>query len=244
MNITSHTTLGAIVANNISYANTLYQYNLDFCCGGAQTLSEACEEQNINVDTVIKAIEATPQAEYATALQFDAWRLDLLIDYILKFHHDYIRTEGPKTYQLLDKVCQVHGATNPKLLEVRTLFAASLEDLFSHLNKEEMVLFPFIDEILKAQASRTPLPAFHCGSIENPINAMEYEHAGEGERFRTIAALTDNYTAPEYACESYKLVMDRLKQFEENLHIHIHCENNILFRKALSLQNKCLSATF
>lgn len=239
MKITTNTTLGEIVATNLSYANTFYKYNLDFCCGGSQTLADACNEVGLNMDEVVTALSNEPQADYATGLQFNAWRLDLLMDYILKFHHYYIRTEGPKTLELLLKVCSAHADKNPKLLEVKSLFTASIEDLFNHLEKEEAVLFPFIEEVLKSKQTGIALPEFHCGSLENPIQVMEHEHAGEGERFRLISALTENYTAPDYACESYKLVLSRLKQFEQNLHIHIHTENNILFPKAIELQNEC-----
>lgn len=237
MNFTANTTLGTIVANNISLANTLYRYNLDFCCGGGETLETACKNNQLDLNEVIQALNTEPMADYATALQFNAWSTDLLIDYILKFHHDYIRMEGPKTLDLLNKVCLAHSDKNPELLEVKKLFIASLEDLFNHLAKEEQILFPMIYELIEAKNKNQELPPFHCGSIENPINVMEMEHTGEGDRYRLIAELTNNYSTPAHGCESYLAVMNRLKQFEQNLHIHIHVENNIIFPRGVQLQN-------
>lgn len=238
MNITRNTSMGDIVAQNINNANVLNQYNLDFCCGGDQTLATACLEKNIDVNEVIQVINSNISSLEAPALQFNTWRLDLLIDYIVKYHHHYIRTQGIETYKLLEKVCQVHGEQNPSLFQVKKLMYESLTDLHQHLDKEEIVLFPFIHELLQAEAQHQTLPQFHCGSIENPISVMMSEHDGEGERFRQISELTNSYTPPSYACNSYQLVLHLLKEFEQNLHIHIHVENNILFPKSIALQYK------
>ena len=140
--------------------------------------------------------------------------------------------------ELLDKICRVHGEKHPSLYNVQALFHDSLSDLNAHLDKEELVLFPYIYEMVKAKLENTPLPEFHCGSIEAPISVMMAEHDIEGERYRHIEHLTNGYTAPEDACNSYRLVLQQLKAFEEALHQHIHLENNIVFPRSIKMEAK------
>lgn len=237
MNITHHTSVGEIVASDINLAAILNNYQIDFCCGGDKSLYTICEEKGLDFDDIVKELATNSQSLTTIGLQFDQWRTDLLIDYIVKYQHDYIRIQGPRTLQLLDKVASVHGDANPNLKVILQLFTESLGDLYQHLDKEEMVLFPFIYELLNTRQQGGSLPSFHCGSIENPISVMLSEHANEGDRFRRISELSHGYSCPEYACESYKLVMKLLQEFEANLHLHIHLENNILFHKAIDLQN-------
>ena len=156
----------------------------------------------------------------------------------LKIHHRNIRSHGPELLHLLDKVCNVHGDRHPELYKIRTLFHDSLESLYSHLDKEELVLFPYIYEMFKAREEHKHLPDFHCGSIEAPISVMLSEHEAEGERFQHINRLTQNYTVPKDACNSYRLALDRLKSFEKALHQHIHLENNIVFPRAIEMEKE------
>jgi regulator of cell morphogenesis and NO signaling len=149
-----------------------------------------------------------------------------------------IRSHGPELLHLLDKVCNVHGDRHPELYKIRTLFHDSLESLYSHLDKEELVLFPYIYEMFKAREEHKHLPDFHCGSIEAPISVMLSEHEAEGERFQHINRLTQNYTVPKDACNSYRLAFDRLKSFEKALHQHIHLENNIVFPRAIEMEKE------
>lgn len=229
--------IGEIVAQNINFANVFQQFGIDFCCGGDQLLSDAVQKSGADLEEIIERLEEQAQEnDLPQALDFNQWSLDLLIDYLLKFQHHYIRTNAPDIYNLLEKVTKVHGDTDKQLHTVRDLFGASLMDLHNHLDKEEQVLFPLIQELLAAKQNKQVLPISHCGSVQNPISVMMSEHDNEGERFREISRLTNGYTPPEHACNSYQLVLSELKQFEENLHIHIHLENNILFPKAIKLE--------
>lgn len=229
-------TVGEIVSHNIEFAKVFQNHNIDFCCGGDVTLQDAAKRVSADIDKVLDELNEAPSMALSSALDFSAWSLDLLIDYIVKFHHNMIRTEGPEIFALLDKVVKAHGESDPHLFEVQKHFRDSLIDLHSHLDKEENILFPLVEQLLHSQESGEPLEEFHCGSVENPIRVMMMEHDNEGERFRTISKLTNNYTAPESACGSYRLVLEQLRQFEQNLHIHIHVENNILFRKAIVIE--------
>lgn len=238
MNITHQTRIGDIVASDINLAMVLNNYQIDFCCGGDQTLYAICQEKGLDFEKIVEELSTNQERLTTIGLQFDQWRTDLLIDYINKYQHDYIRTQGPKTLELLQKVATVHGEANPRLKQIYILFRESLVDLHQHLEKEEVILFPFIQELLYTKEQNLKLPEFHCGSIENPISVMISEHANEGDRFRMITELSHNYSCPDYACDSYKLVMQLLKEFESNLHLHIHVENNILFHRAVELQEE------
>lgn len=231
-------TVGEIVSQNIDYASVFQNNDIDFCCGGDILLPQAVSKAGQDIAQIVKELNNVVTSQVAKALNFDAWSLDLLIDYIYKFQHHYIRTHGPAIYDLLTKVVNTHGDTDAHMKEVQSLFSASLVDLNSHLEKEENILFPYILEILAAHQENRAIEQFHCGSVENPIRVMIQEHDDEGARFRQISKLTDTYRAPSHACNTYKMVLNELKQFEENLHIHIHVENNILFPKSIELQAK------
>ena len=230
-------TVGQIVADKYEAANVFEKYGIDYCCHGSTPLLEACKNANVELDQVQKELESAPSSAYGN-IDFTNWPIDLLIDYILKIHHRNIRTQGPEIEELLDKICRVHGEKHPSLYNVQALFHDSLSDLNAHLDKEELVLFPYIYEMVKAKLENTPLPEFHCGSIEAPISVMMAEHDIEGERYRHIEHLTNGYTAPEDACNSYRLVLQQLKAFEEALHQHIHLENNIVFPRSIKMEAK------
>lgn len=230
-------TVGEIVSQNIEFAKVFQGLGIDFCCGGDIILAEAVKKSGVELDQLLKDLESgSKDYSLSQALNFDQWSIDLLIDYVVKFHHYYIRTQGTEIYSLLEKVVNAHRETDPHLYEVVSLFRASLVDLHNHLEKEENILFPLVRELLLVKEEGGRLPQSHCGSVNNPIRVMMQEHDDEGARFRKISELTEGYHAPVYACNSYRLVLEELKQFEENLHIHIHVENNILFPKSIKLE--------
>ncbi len=176
-------------------------------------------------------------AEEETVIEnYESWPLDLQVDYILKIYHRYIRKQGPEIEKLLDKVCQAHGETYPSLYEVQKHFRNAMEDLDAHLGKEELILFPYICNMVKAKLENTPAPQFHGGSIKQPIAVMMSEHDNEYNRFRNIEQLTNGYIIPDDACNSYRLLFLKLEEFEIALHRHIHLENNNVFPKALALE--------
>ncbi|WP_300700093.1 iron-sulfur cluster repair di-iron protein [Bacteroides sp.] len=228
-------TVGEIVADNFNNAVIFDKYGIDFCCHGSILLPEASKKAGADMEVVIKEIE-TLVPTTSESIDFKSWPLDLLVDYILKIHHRNIRKQGPEIMKLLDKVCQVHGEKHPILYTVKELFYNSIYDLNSHLDKEELVLFPYIYEMVKAKLDNIAIQEFQCGSISAPISVMMAEHDAEGERYRKIEELTKEFTAPEDACDSYRLVLRQLKDFVAALHQHIHLENNIVFPRALALE--------
>ncbi|CAL2103060.1 Nitric oxide-dependent regulator DnrN or NorA [Tenacibaculum sp. 190130A14a] len=237
MNINNNTLISEIVAENYDTATVFKKYGIDFCCNGERTINEVANTKNVSVAKLIQEISLI-EINTIASQSYQNWDLDFLSDYIYQNHHLYIEKRGPEIIAYLEKLCKVHGKNHPELFEVIELFKEAVGDLAMHMKKEELILFPHIKKIAKAsrQEQTFEIPPF--GSIENPIRMMHSEHDNEGERFRRISELTNNYEAPKDACNTYKIAFILLKEFEDDLHKHIHIENNILFKKAITLENQ------
>lgn len=236
MNTLEQLTVGEYVANDFRTAALFSEYGIDFCCKGNRTLDEVCAKKNINPVELEKKIQAVLQTKSDQSIYFKSWSPSLLIEYIVEKHHSYVEEKTPVILQFLDKLCKVHGERHPELFEINSLFKLSAGDLAQHMKKEELILFPFVQKMVKAQKENQPIQKPHFGTVENPIAMMQDEHTVEGDRFATIATLTDGFTPPEDACSTYRVAFQMLKEFEQDLHKHIHLENNILFPKAIELQ--------
>lgn len=236
MKITSKTTIGEIAANDFRTAAIFTKYNIDFCCKGHRTIEEVCRKRDIPEALLIEKLEESRTQNANQSFDYKSWPLDLLTDYIIKTHHRYIKEKTPVLLEYLNKLCNVHGENFPELFEVYKIFKASSLDLEEHMEKEERVLFPFIIQMKRAQSKGFSLETTPFGSIENQVIIMKEEHNLEGQRFRKIAALTNNYIPHTEACNTYKAAFSMLEDFEINLHKHIHMENNILFPKAIMLE--------
>lgn len=236
MKTTSKTTIGEIVANDFRTAAIFSKYNIDFCCKGHRTLEEVCKKRDIEEYLLIEQLDRAKNDSANLSFDYKSWSLDLLTDYIEKTHHRYIEEKTPILRSFLNKLCSVHGEVHPELFEINTLFTESASDLAAHMRKEEQILFPFIKKIKTAESKGLLLEISHFGTIENQVVLLKEEHDNEGQRFKKIAALTNNYTPPEDACNTYKVTFAMLEEFERDLHKHIHMENNILFPKAITLE--------
>ncbi|WP_426480133.1 iron-sulfur cluster repair di-iron protein [Chryseobacterium sp. R2ACT005] len=229
--------IGNMVAEDFRTAAIFKRHGIDFCCKGGRTIEEACSNKKLSPEKIYEELEALPKNEGST-IDFNSWPLDLLADYIEKTHHRYVEEKTPVLQAFLDKLCKVHGDRHPELFEINTLFNESAHDLAAHMKKEELILFPFVRNMMKAKISGTALPQPAFGTVENPVNMMQHEHTVEGERFRKIAEITDEYLPPADACNTYKVAFAMLQDFENDLHKHIHLENNILFPKAIRLEKE------
>lgn len=236
MNIQEKTTIGDFVAQDFRTAAIFSKYGIDFCCKGQRTIEEVCTKKDINEANLLNELNVVLATKNDSGIDFNSWPLDLLIDYIEKTHHSFVEEKTPVLIQFLDKLCNVHGSNHPELFEINELFKGSAGELSPHMKKEELILFPFIKEMINATKSHGSIGQPHFGTVKNPITAMMNEHDAEGERFRTIASLTNNYTPPEDACNTYRVTFAMLEEFEKDLHKHIHLESNILFPKAKALE--------
>lgn len=236
MKITKETIVGVLVAQDYRTASVFKKNGIDFCCNGNRSIEEACiQKQKDAGDLIHRLEEVTVQNTGASSVDFNSWPLDLLADYIEKKHHRYIETKIQEINPFLNKVVKVHSDHHPELIEIEKLFIESAGELTTHMKKEELMLFPFIRKMVAAKQSGTTARA-PFGTVQNPIQMMIYEHNTEGERFRKIAELTGDYTPPQDSCNTYKVTYAFLKEFEDDLHQHIHLENNILFPKAIEFE--------
>jgi regulator of cell morphogenesis and NO signaling len=160
--------------------------------------------------------------------------LTQLADHIEATHHSYLRSALPRISQLAAKVAQAHGSRHPEVIEVQAVFDALREELEAHLQKEEAILFPMCRELDTAST----LPQFHCGTVRNPVHVMESEHDNAGRALSELRRLTGDYTLPEDGCNTYRALLDALTEMEGDLHQHIHKENNILFPRAVAMEQR------
>lgn len=240
MKIQESNIIGELVAQDYRAASVFKKHGIDFCCQGNRTIQDACEAKNIDVSTVIADLNEANKTSKESSIDYQSWPMDLLVDYIEKKHHRYVENKTQEIKPYLDKICRVHGDRHPELLEINNLFNEAAGELAAHMKKEELILFPFVRKIAKAKQENAKLEAPHFGTVENPIQMMMHEHNTEGERFRKIENLSNNYTPPIDACNTYRVTFALLKEFEADLHMHIHLENNILFPKAIDLEKKQL----
>ena len=232
--------IGELVARDYRTASVFKKYSIDFCCQGNRTIEEACEKKNIDTKKVLEDLVAMMEAKSESTTDYQSWPLDLLADYIEKKHHRYVQEKTLEIQPYLDKICKVHGERHPELLEIKEVFNASAGELAAHMKKEEMILFPFIRKMTKAKLENTKVDAAHFGTVKNPIQMMMNEHTVEGNRFRKIEELSNNYTPPLDACNTYRVSFALLKEFEQDLHLHIHLENNILFPRAIEIEKELI----
>lgn len=219
--------VGEIVAEDYRTAQVLRSYGLDFCCGGGRTLEKACTSKKIELEQVVAEIEALNMADN-TEDNYNEWSLDFLTDYIVNNHHSYVRKMLPEISFYAEKVARVHGERDPELYDILQNVQLLRSEMLGHLKKEEQELFPQIKELVSQKKT---------GSVKSAIvEALEEEHDKAGELMANIEELTKGFNPPENACASYRVLFQNLEGFQQDLHKHVHLENNILFPKALKLE--------
>jgi len=232
-------TLGEIAAQDLRKAEVFKKYGLDFCCGGKKTVKEACAEKGIDVTKVEQELQHADKIKStARPLPYNEWSIDFLADYIVNTHHAYIKKNLPDITAYAAKVKQVHGGRHPELKRVHELVEAINAELTAHMMKEETILFPYIKGLVSVKNNHQPLQTTSFGSVQSPIKIMEAEHEAAAHDLQELRNITNNYALPEDACASYGLLYKLLDEFEDDLHVHVHLENNILFPKAIELEKK------
>lgn len=228
------------VAIELPQATRLFEtLKIDYCCGGNQPLAQACAAAGVDLDDVMKRLtEVTEQnSQSGGAKDFQSAPLPELITHILDTHHVFTKSEMERLEALTAKVIGVHGGNHPELIRLGELFKLLCADLRPHMFKEEQVLFPYILAMTQAKENHQAGPFAPFGTVNNPIRMMMREHDNAGQILRELRAVTSNYQVPTDACISYRTLYQALDDLEKDLHQHIHLENNILFPKALELEN-------
>lgn len=233
-------TIGELVSKDFRKAEVFKKFGLDFCCGGKKTLTKACKEKGLDVVQIEKELKMVDEISSSPSQDYNTWDLDFLSDYILNTHHKYVTQAIPVIFEYTQKVARVHGDRHPEAVAIANDFLKVADELNRHMMKEEHVLFPYIKQLAVAKNEETKMPPPSFGTIQNPIKMMEMEHEQVGDIMSNIHKLTNGYTAPSDACTTFRLSYAKLKEFEEDLHRHIHLENNILFPKAIELEKEML----
>lgn len=224
--------IGLIVAENLAAASVFESHDMDFCCHGAQTLEAACAAHHVAVEQLETELAALNREPTAERPDVNAMPPAELARHIVAVHHVYTKKALPEIAGHLDTVVRVHGGNHPQLAAIRQLFTTLRQELEPHLEKEEQIVFPYIETM---DETGSPPPADFSG-ISQPIAALEREHENAGKTFDRINVLADGYQPPDDACNTYRLVLREMQDLEQDLHVHIATENYLLFPKAVALE--------
>jgi len=241
MNISSAKTVRELAVEIPNATRILEKFGIDYCCGGRRSLEEACGAARVPVEEVVKALETAASAS-TTQSVLPSGSLAELIDHIVKTHHKFTQEEILRLKALLEKVCSVHGPNHPELLTIRDTFLGLAQELTLHMMKEENVLFPYIVGVEKAVVQNGPVLPAPFGTVQNPVRMMMQEHDGAAEALREIREASHDFTVPKDGCISYQSLYQALPSLEADLHQHIHLENNILFPRAIEMEESAVAA--
>lgn len=218
-------TVGEIVAEDNRTATVFKEAGIDFCCGGNKTLEESCREKGLNMAELVNNLGNSTGEQGGVRLNFKEWEPSFLSDYIINVHHSFVRKNLPEVVHYTRKIAAVHGENHPELEEVAELMSRVNDELLEHLEKEESILFPAIKELAGSNSENAKR------TIKTEIGLLLKEHESAGGALDRINTITDGYRLPEDACNSYRVAFDMLEKFEDDLHLHVHLENNVLFPK-------------
>ena len=231
-NYTLNTTIGEIVAADYRTAKVFETHGIDFCCGGKVALSAVCQEMAINTDTLLREIEAIKSGQVDRSQNYTSWELPFLVDYIVNTHHAYLKENDVKIASYTRKIAEVHGVHHPEVLEIATIFQKITADMAAHLLEEEEVFFPAVKRADAARKAGKASLKEDCDVITESLAKLGREHEEIGDAIHTIRHLSKNYAIPKDTCNTFLITYQMLKEFEDDLHKHVHLENNILFPKA------------
>ena len=236
MNFNSKTKVNEIALSNPGARHVLEDRGIDYCCGGGESLREACLKANVPAEEILQQLRQNSAKTVPGESQWTSAPLAELTKHIRERHHQYVRNSIPRLRALLKKIREKHGSRHRELGEIEKLFGDVAREMLMHMQKEEQILFPFIDSLESAaNGNETVEPPFFQ-TVKNPIYSMMKEHDSAGELVRQIRAASGGYKAPTDACASYQAAYQGLEEFEKDLHLHVHLENNILFPRAVELE--------
>jgi regulator of cell morphogenesis and NO signaling len=235
MNIATQTVGEIALEQPVSIA-VFERFGIEYCCGGRKPLAEACKRKDVAIEKVIAALEAASRNPVAKVRDWGQDTLANLIVHIVAKHHAYCKNELVRLSGLAIKVTKRYGGTNPELSIVQTKFAQLAEKLTEHLADEEVFVFPMISKLERDRTTSSAAPG-ECRAIMNrPLALLTQDHDDAGILMAEIHSLSRNFIPPAYACTTYRAFYEGLKEFEQDLHQHVHLENNILFPRAIELE--------
>lgn len=237
----SNMTIREIAVAEPATTRVFEEFKIDYCCGGGKSFADACSAAGVAPQVVTEKIDAVLGRSIEMSDAPEQKSASELIQYIIDKHHVFTRTELTRLSALVEKVAGKHGDNHPELRDIRDAFSILANDLVTHMAKEEMVLFPYIERLDIAARKSLPVPFAPFGSVNNPIRMMCTEHEEAGNILRKMRELSSDYTVPADACPSFRALYFGLNEIELDLHQHIHLENNVLFHRAVELEKTALS---
>ena len=229
-------TVGEMVAHHYRTAEVFNRHGIDFCCCGKKTLGKACADKNIGWETLATELDEVLQAPEMASQNAETWEPDFLAEFIVQTHHRYLRENLPLLQEFTAKIAGVHGERHPELKIIQKQVDLLSRDLLEHMMKEENILFPYRKAMCAAQRQHQHSPAMPFGTVQNPIRMMEHEHEYAGALLENVRDLTADFTPPEDACTTYRVAFAKLEELDKDLRWHVHLENNVLFPKAVLLE--------
>lgn len=227
--------IGDIVADNYHAAGVFREFGIDFCCGGGRTLADVCKKQQIEPGQVVQKLQQIYETGHPSAQNYNEWSPGFLIDYIENTHHRFVRQKTDEISAYAAKVAKVHGGRHPENVMIYESFVSLSNELLKHLNDEEKTVFPLIRMISSRKEKGKEITPEMRAELDEQLSLMVDDHEGAGEVMAKIRDLSHDFTPPEHACATYRILYMNLAGFEEDLHLHVHLENNILFQKAKQL---------
>jgi regulator of cell morphogenesis and NO signaling len=238
--INSETTVREVALMVPESTRFFEKLKIDYCYSGNQALAEACASAGVPVDNVMEMLAEVTQTKSSDkgSVVFQNASLPELITHILDTHHVFTKSEMDRIQSLADKVLAAHGGNHPELVHLDEIITRLCNDLKPHMFKEEQIVFPYIMAMAEAADQKRTVAFAPFGTVNNPIRMMMREHDTAGEILRELRALTSDYRVPADACINYQTLYQALENFEQDLHQHIHLENNLLFPRALELETR------
>ncbi len=228
-------TIGQFVAEDYRTAGVFERYGIDFCCGGQVALSAACQQQGVDPAKVLQEIEAAKSEPIQRGQNYAAWELPFLADYIVNTHHTYLNDEMGQIAAYARKIAEVHGGHHPEVIEIAVIFDKISTDMVGHLREEEEVFFPALKRVHAAQKAGTAPEGKDRAEIKASLQTLHLDHEEIGDAVHRIRHLAMDYALPKDVCNTFVVTYKKLREFEDDLHKHVHLENNILFLKASRL---------
>lgn len=236
MNFNSESKVNEIALSNPAARRVLEDAGIDYCCGGGKSLHDACAGTGVPTEEILRQLSGSSPAVLPGDKQWLNAPLADLTRHICNRHHNYVRESIPRVRALLAKVRARHGARHAEILDLEKHFAEVAEEITSHMQKEEQILFPYIGVLEQSKISNKPFERPFFQTVRNPIYTMMKEHEVAGDLVRRIRVLSNGYQPPADACTTFRAAFQELHQFEKDLHLHVHLENNILFPRAIELE--------
>ena len=240
MSFTAETKVKDMALSSPEVRHVLEDAGIDYCCGGGKSLHDACLSAGVSPEEILERLRANSRDVNPDAADWLSAPLSDLTRHIREKHHRYVRDAIPRVETLLEKVKAKHGSTHGEIAAIQELFLGVGREMTAHMQKEEMVLFPYIEAMERSAKGDGSLEPPFFQTVRNPIQAMMREHDAAGDRVKQIRKISGGYTAPAGACTSFKALYEDLKQFEADLHLHVHLENNILFPRAVEIEGAVL----